>query len=148
MTTCAMCGNDFASGSECPYCGMFQHAVSSGTSRRKRSVVTLNLERGKPIVQDALSRLDREIAAARMKQIRLIRVIHGWGSTGTGGAIKAAVSSHLQSLVRQRIIRSFTPGDEYSDYTNAGRNLLSSYPSLRASLRTDRENPGITFVEV
>lgn len=148
MTTCGMCGNDFETGSECPYCGTFQHSVSSGTAKRRRSVVTLNLEAGKPGVQDALGRLDREIAAARMKQVRLIRVIHGWGSSGSGGAIRAAVASHLQELVRKRTIRSFTSGDGYSDYTNAGRHLLSSYPSLRASLRTDRENPGITFVEV
>lgn len=143
-----MCGNEFESGSDCPYCGTFQHSVSSGPSRRKRTVLTLNLEHGKPIVADALERLDREIAAARMKQVRLIRVIHGWGSSGSGGAIKAAVQVHLQSLVRKGSIRAFTPGDAYSDHYNSGRHLLSAYPSLRASLRTDRENPGITFVEV
>ncbi len=148
MTTCGMCGNPFDAGSECPYCGTFQHTMSSGTSKRRRSIVTLNLETGKPGVEDALGKLDREIAAAKMKQIRLIRVIHGWGSSGSGGAIKMAVAAHLQGLLRQRTIRSFTPGDGYSDYTNAGRDLLSAYPSLRASLRTDRENPGITFVEV
>jgi hypothetical protein len=110
--------------------------------------MTLNLESGRPRVEDAIGRLDREIAAARMKQIRLIRVIHGWGSSGTGGAIKAAVHGHLQALARKRSIRSFTTGDHYSDYSNAGRQLLANYPSLRASLKTDRENPGITFVEV
>lgn len=110
--------------------------------------MTLNLERGKPIVADALGRLDMEIAAARMKQVKLIRVIHGWGSSGTGGAIKAAVHAHLQSLARSGSIRSFAIGDHYSDYANEGRRLLSAYPQLRASLKTDRENPGITFVEI
>lgn len=148
MTICAMCGNEFDNGSSCPYCGTFQHTISSRSSSRKRTVTTLNLEQGKPIVADALGRLDRELAAARMKQVRLIRVIHGWGSSGTGGAIKTAVHSHLQSLVRKGSIRSFTIGDHYSDYANDGRRLLSSYPQLRASLKTDRENPGITFVEV
>lgn len=148
MTICAMCGNEFDGGSSCPFCGTFQHTISSGPSRRKRIIATLNLEQGKPVVADALGRLDRELAAARMKQVRLIRVIHGWGSSGTGGAIKAAVHSHLQSLVRKGNIRSFTIGDHYSDYSNDGRKLLSSYPQLRASLKTDRENPGITFVEV
>lgn len=148
MTLCGMCGNEFDSGSSCPYCGTFQHMISSAPSRRKRSVTTLNLESGKPAVADALAKLDREIAAARMKQIRLIRVIHGWGSSGVGGAIRVAVRDHLRSLARKGTVRSLVDGDHYSDHTNEGRRLLATYPSLRASLRTDRENPGITFVEV
>lgn len=99
-------------------------------------------------MEDALARLDREIAGARMKGIQLIRLVHGWGSSGKGGAIKAAVQTHLESLARKRTIRSVTRGDDYSELTNSGRRILAAYPSLRASLRTDRENPGITFVEL
>ena len=148
MTLCGMCGNDFGGGSECPFCGTFQHAIATGTSKRKRRTATVNLKRAKPSVGEAIGHLDREIASARMKGIRLIRLVHGWGSSGEGGAIRAAVASHLSSLLRNRKVASFTPGEDYSEYTNAGRRLMAKYPSLRSSLRKDRENPGITFVEL
>jgi hypothetical protein len=121
---------------------------AGGRSRKPKRIVTLNLEKGLPRVEDALASLDRQIAAARMEGVALIRVIHGWGSSGTGGTIRTAVRGQLESHARTRHIRSFLPGERYSESSSGGRNLLAAHPSLRASLRTDRENPGITFVEL
>ncbi len=79
---------------------------------------------------------------------RLLRLIHGWGSSGAGGAIRAAVREHLAAQLRTHRISGFLPGDDYSEDTNRGRQLLRGFPPLRESLRTDRANPGITFVEL
>lgn len=147
MATCSTCGNDLGTSGRCPFCG----AAQVGCATRKRSaarIVTVNLKQNRPVVDEAIAHLDREIAAARMGGVRLIRLIHGWGSSGAGGAIRDAVRRHLESLRRARRIQAFAPGDEFSEETNRGRELLRAYPALRSSLRTDRENPGITFVEV
>jgi len=148
MNVCATCGNEKEAGGRCPFCGAWQSVATAIRPKERRSVATVNLEQGLPLVEDALAKLDREIASARMRGVRLLRLIHGWGSSGSGGGIRAAVHERLASLLRSRKIRGFIPGDEYSEDTNRGRTLLTSYPSLRSSLRTDRENPGITFVEV
>jgi hypothetical protein len=58
------------------------------------------------------------------------------------------VAKHLAGLKRQRRIREYVTGDEYDDLTEAGRSLLSRHPALKSDLRTDRSNPGITFVEL
>ena len=145
---CNTCGNEIPDRGDCPFCGNFQHATPSGRPKRKRRVVTVNLEQGRPSTDEAIARLDLELAAARMKGVILIRIIHGWGSSGTGGKIKTAVRSHLKSLQRAARLRSITAGEEFSDRTNRGRDLLNAHPTLRSSLKTDSENPGITFVEV
>ena len=52
-----------------------------------------------PSVPEALQRLDREISGARQQQQFLLKVIHGYGSTGVGGAVSAYVYSTSQGSV-------------------------------------------------
>jgi hypothetical protein len=147
MRICGRCGNDFEGGGDCPYCGAFEPSSAGGRRRNAKRIVTLNLEKDLPRVEEALAALDRQIASARMEGVTLIRVIHGWGSSGAGGKIRTAVRQQLDRAARTHHIRTFLPGERYSELTSSGKNLLATHPSLRASLRTDRENPGITFVE-
>jgi len=44
-----------------------------------------------PSVQEALQRLEREMAVARQGKLALLKVIHGYGSSGAGGDIRVAV---------------------------------------------------------
>jgi len=58
-----------------------------------------------PSVHEALQRLDREIALARQQKHSLVKVIHGYGSTGAGGDIRIAVHRRLHDLVEASQIR-------------------------------------------
>ena len=49
----------------------------------------LNLELGWPTVDQALRRLDAELEAARKMNTPLMKLIHGYGSSGKGGRIRA-----------------------------------------------------------
>lgn len=101
-----------------------------------------------PTVALAISKLKRELREAKAERRKLVRIIHGYGSTGVGGEIRLAVRKQLQSMVTAGKIRSVVPGDDYSDRTTAGEALLGRHLGLRGSLRTDSRNPGITFVEL
>jgi hypothetical protein len=143
---CSVCGNDIPDDAvRCRFCGSRQ-AASAGKPAKRQRIATVNLEKGSPTVAEAIALLDRRIADSRAQGTLLLRVIHGWGSSGKGGSIKKAVMKHVARLRRQRTIRDHVPGDNYSEVTNAGCDLLSRFPDLRETLRTDRENPGITFV--
>lgn len=48
---------------------------------------TLNLEAGFPSVDDAQRRLLAEMQSARQDGLRVLKVIHGWGSSGEGGKL-------------------------------------------------------------
>ena len=67
-----------------------------------------------PSVNEALQRLDRELAVARQQKHALLKVIHGYGSTGTGGDICIAVQKRLGELVEQGQLRGCIFGELWS----------------------------------
>ena len=97
---------------------------------------------------EALRRLDVELVAARSKGAKLVRVIHGYGSGGSGGKIKDAARKRLRQLERKGQIKGLVTGEEYSEASERGRVLLKAYPTLKNSVRPDARNRGITFVEL
>lgn len=148
-TVCSVCGDDIPNGlGRCYRCGAPLPARSTLRRAASGRPTTVNLKTGLPTVAKALAVLDTRIDEARVRGVRLLRVIHGWGSSGTGGGIKAAIPKHLARLRRQRIIHDFVAGEHYSETTTEGRGLLARYPALKAELHNDRLNRGITFIEL
>ncbi len=155
MEICETCGNEIPGNPvECPYCGSPVYGLrpSASTPKPKKAtagtVLTVNLEAGKPDVAQALAHLDIKIAEFRQQGVALIKVIHGWGSSGSGGRIKAALPAHLAHLRRRRIIRGFVAGDQFAVSTRQGARLISKFPALKESISSTRKNPGITFIEL
>ena len=148
MKTCATCGESIAPQSAvCPFCETPQGPDPSGPAPGP-PVRNLDIEAGLPTVEAALRRLETQLDRARTDGVRVVRVVHGWGSaTGGGGKIRAAARPWLRAQLERRRIRGLLFGDHYSPSTPEGRDFLRRHPALRASERTDRENPGIAFVE-
>jgi hypothetical protein len=148
MKPCDVCGNPIDTGvASCPFCGSQQRPGQRGGGQTRR-LITVNLEAGRPVVRDAVTRLDLRLDTARLQDERLVRVVHGYGSSGSGGAIRDAVRAHLKELRGRGLARSFVRGEEYPDGSAGARELFGRHPRLRATLRSDRSNPGITFVEL
>ena len=149
MKCCPTCGNDIADSAwRCQFCETAIHSFPAAKKKSTSEIRTVNLEHGLPFVEEALERFERELRHAKANGAKLLRLVHGYGSTGTGGKIKARLSKLLPQLLHQNKIRNYVEGERYSNFSNAGNDLLSRYPKLRSSLRSDNENPGITFVEV
>ena len=144
---CDTCGNEIPLAvGLCPFCKHRQGAAEAVLPRPK--LLTINLKEGMPTADEALSRLERELAKALQNGVRLLRLIHGYGSTGVGGVIRTRVRTRLLELQHQGIIRSVLPGEHYSRNTEAGRQLLRAHPQLAPHERTDTANPGISFVDL
>jgi hypothetical protein len=148
MKTCDVCGEAIAPGSPvCPYCEAPQPLAAPGPAAGP-PVRDLDIEAGMPTVAEALRRLETQLDRARRDGVRVVRIIHGWGSnTGGGGKIRAAARVWLRGQLEQRRIRALLLGDHYTHTSPAGRDFIRRHPALRPAERTDRENPGITFVE-
>ena len=148
MTPCDTCGEPLAPGtSVCPYCEAPQPLTASAQASGP-PVRTLDIEAGLPTVAEALRRLETQLDRARRDGVRVVRVIHGWGSnTGGGGKIRAAARDWLRRQLEARRIHALFLGDHYTPNSPEGRDFSRRHPALRPSERTDRENPGITFVE-
>lgn len=147
MNICSLCGNEIAKYIQtCPFCGNPQRGTSGQRKKVTSGIANLNIKNNLPTVDEAISRFEREFLSHKHAGVAVVRVVHGWGSSGTGGKIKAAFHKLLKSKLAHNDIHSFLPGDHYSDKTSKGKELLETCPSLRSSLRTDRNNPGITFI--
>lgn len=128
----------------CQFCGARQGAGRrSGPRQRLR---TANIEAGMPSAEEALARLENELGHARKSGVRVLRVIHGWGSTGTGGKLRTACRAFLKRKLSARQLSAIIYGEDYAPETEAGQDLLGRCPELRSSIRPDSRNPGITFV--
>jgi hypothetical protein len=99
-----------------------------------------------PLVHEALQRLERELALARQKDVKLLKLIHGYGSTGAGGDIRIAVQKYLLELIERGQIRGCIFGEDWSKSNEACWKLLQSHAELKRDSDLGRRNRGITVV--
>lgn len=99
-----------------------------------------------PHVTEAMQRLEREIAFARREKVSLLKVIHGYGSSGLGGDIRVAVQKRLYELAQAGEVRGCIFGEDWSKTDEATWRLLQAQPELKADPDLGRRNKGITIV--
>ena len=112
----------------------------------RRAIRTINLEQGMPLVHEALAQLERELAKARQQHCTLLKLIHGYGSSGVGGDIRIAVQKRLRELQGQGSIRACIFGEDWSSSDTQTWELLKLQPSLKTDADLGRRNAGITIV--
>jgi hypothetical protein len=93
-----------------------------------------------------LQQLEREIAVARQQKHALLKLIHGYGSTGVGGDIRIAVQRRLHDLAEAGQIRSCIFGENWSKTDDATWRLLQTHSGLKSDRDLGRRNQGITVV--
>lgn len=106
----------------------------------------INLEEGMPRVEQAMKKLTFHIHAKKEMGVVAVKIIHGFGSSGTGGGIRKRCREYLVSLEKRGVIRAFIPGEAFSIFDAASRNLLDICPQLRKDSDLERHNNGITMV--
>ncbi len=111
-----------------------------------KAIPTVNLKSDRPTVQEALNRLERELSSARQRGCAILKVIHGYGSTGAGGDIRIAVQLRLRELEESGAIRGCVFGEEWSTANEAVWSLVQGRPELKSDSDLGRRNLGITVV--
>ncbi|MGI6577269.1 MAG: Smr/MutS family protein [Eubacteriales bacterium] len=115
-------------------------------SRARGGFREVNLEAGRPYVDQAIRRLTYEINNSKTMGYTVIKIIHGYGSSGTGGKIRISVRRYLDQLMKQKKIKLYETGEEFSIFSERTRTILNSCPSLRKDRDLERHNNGVTFV--
>jgi hypothetical protein len=125
--------------------------VGASTGRHGRGhswlpIKTVNLKHDLPTVLEALSRLDRELAVARAERISILKIIHGYGASGTGGDIRIAVQKRLHAMAEAGEITACIFGENWSKSDSASWRLLQATPNLKNDSDLGRGNKGVTIV--
>lgn len=106
----------------------------------------VNLEQGMPTAAVARGLLAQSVRTARAVGTKQIKFIHGYGSSGRGGAIKRETHRFLLSQKEEGKIRDFIKGEEFSPFYEPARRAVALYPNLRKDSDYSRGNDGITIV--
>ena len=106
----------------------------------------VNLESGLPTAEEALKLLSEAIEAAKKDGVKALKVIHGYGSSGKGGVLRARVQKSLANRRNQGKIRACVFGDKWDTFEQVARDLLEACPELARDRDLNRGNEGISIV--
>lgn len=109
-------------------------------------IKTVNLKSDMPQVHEALQRLTRELTLARQQRHTLLKIIHGYGSSGAGGDIRIAVQKRLHEMSKDGQIRGCIFGESWSKSDEQTWKLLQAQPELKSDADLGKRNQGITIV--
>jgi hypothetical protein len=109
---------------------------------------TINLESNLPSLDEARRFLLMQMETARRDGVRVLKVIHGYGSSGAGGILCAGIRKSLRLRVKEGKASIVIPGERFSSDAVETRELLSRHPALRRDRDLNRANLGITIVEL
>lgn len=107
---------------------------------------TVNIEQGMPSLPQAVKILERELAYAREDHIYVLKIIHGYGSSGSGGKLRVGLRRYLQTLFEKRQIRYFLPGEEFSIFNQESLQIFGLCPEFSHDPDLGRANNGVTFI--
>lgn len=77
---------------------------------------------------------------------KIIKIIHGYGSTGVGGKIKKMTHQVLKQAVKSNTIRAFIPGEATTTLMGYDEVIYTYRHLLKGDTDFHRGNDGITYV--
>ena len=104
------------------------------------------LKEGMPSVEQARARLSTEIQSAQRSGVKVLKVVHGYGSTGVGGDLRIALQSTLRQMAAKREIRDCIYGENWRTSDERTWELLKQQPELKNDSDLGKANKGITIV--
>ncbi len=110
------------------------------------AIRTFNVEADLPTLEDARRSVITEIRRAKREGVRVLKVIHGYGSSGKGGALCVGLRKSFKLRKKEAIIRDFVPGEDFSIFNDAVLGLLEQVPELRGDPDLNATNEGITLL--
>ena len=106
----------------------------------------INIKSDLPTVDNAIRRITYNIKTASALGVSAIKIIHGYGSSGKGGAIRTEARKYLDRQMSRSSIKYYIKGEDFSIFDEATRNAFAVCDALRRDSDIERHNNGITIV--
>lgn len=145
MIICEICGNEINMLDEnCPFCNNRIKVKNKNKIGPIKIFETINIKEDMPIAKDAIRDMKKKIRSVKQKGVKVVKLIHGWGSTGKGGVLRIAIRNELQKMKNIGIINDYIKGEDFSKIGN--KQLLQRFPELKNDSDLSKKNKGITIV--
>ncbi len=109
-------------------------------------IKTFNIEAGRPTLDEARRLVIDEIRKAKHEGVRILKVIHGYGSSGRGGTLCVGLRKSFGLRKKEGVIKDFIAGEDFSIFNDATLSLLEEVPTLRGDPDLNATNEGVTLL--
>jgi hypothetical protein len=109
---------------------------------------TFNVEHGLPTLDEARRLVAAEIKKARREGVKVLKVIHGYGSSGKGGALCFGLRKSFGLRKKEGVIKDFIRGEDFTIFNDAVLDLLDAVPELRGDPDLGSTNEGVTIIQL
>ncbi|MBO5394789.1 MAG: hypothetical protein J6A28_02665 [Clostridia bacterium] len=108
----------------------------------------INLKEGEHNVESAIATVEIEIENAKREGLVALKILHGYGSHGKGGAIMLQLRKVLLMWKKQGFIVDYFGGDKWSLFNKQSQEILNADKSIYGDCDIDHGNPGITIIKL
>jgi hypothetical protein len=107
---------------------------------------TYNVEASFPTLDEARRLVIEEIRTAKREGVRVLKIIHGYGSSGKGGKLNFGLRRSFVLRKKEGVIKDFIAGEDFSIFHPTVLTLLEAVPELRGDPDLDATNEGVTVL--
>ena len=125
---------------------MLRQGLSGDKGKRMNPIRTYNVEAGLPTLDDARRSVIAEIKRAKRDGVKVLKVIHGYGSSGKGGALCVGLRKSFGLRKKEGVIKDFIAGENFTIFNPTALALLEAVPELRGDPALNATNEGITVL--
>lgn len=108
----------------------------------------IDLKRENCSVDYALAIVELEVESAKREGICAVKVLHGYGSHGKGGAILVNLRKLLLQWKKSGFIRDYFGGDKWNMFDKTTLEILMKDKTIYGDEDMNRANPGITIIYI
>lgn len=105
-----------------------------------------NVEAGWPTLDEARRQVLAELRQARRAGVRVLKVIHGYGSSGRGGKLCLGLRRSFALRRKEGLLKGFIAGEDFSIFNEPTLALLEAVPELRGDPDLNAANEGVTLL--
>lgn len=87
-----------------------------------------------------------EIRRAKREGVKVLKVIHGYGSSGKGGALCIGLRKSFRLRKKEGVIRDFVEGEDFSIFNATTLAMLEAASDLRGDCDLNATNEGVTLL--
>ena len=105
-----------------------------------------NVEAGFPSLDEARRLVAAEIKNAKQAGVRVLKIIHGYGSSGRGGTLCVGLRKSMVLRKKEGVIRDYVAGEDFTIFNPVTLSLLEAVPDVRNDPDLGATNEGVTVV--
>lgn len=110
------------------------------------TIRVINVEEDLPTLDEARRFVIEEIKRAKRDGVRVLKVIHGYGSSGKGGRLCVGLRKSFGLRKKEGVIKDFVSGEGFSIFNQTTLSMLEASPELRGDPDLNATNEGVSLL--